>query len=57
LPGKTPCCPAVSSRLQKHIDHFTILIYCTPEVVLFAPDLHKDFIYGEGVAVALVTAL
>ena len=51
---KTPCCPAVSSRLQKHIDHFTVLIDRPPQIVLLAADLHKDFINEENISVALM---
>jgi hypothetical protein len=45
---------AVSSRLQKHIDHFTILVDRTPEIVLPTPDLHEDLIDKEGISVALM---
>ena len=45
---------SVSTRLQQHINHFTILIDCTPKIVLLALDLHRGFIYEEGVAIALV---
>ena len=51
---KTPCCPAVSSRLQKHIDHLTILVHRFPQIVLLAVDLHEDFINEEGVPIALM---
>jgi hypothetical protein len=47
-------CLSVSARLQKHIDHFTILIDRTPKIVLLALDLHKDFIYEEGIAITPV---
>ena len=49
-------CLSVSSHLQKHINHFSILIDRSPKIVLLAPDLHEDFIYEEGVAIASVTA-
>ncbi len=40
--------------LQKHIDHFTILIDSSPEVILLAVDLHKGFVDEESVAIASV---
>jgi hypothetical protein len=51
---KTPCCPAVSSRLQKHIDHLSILVHRSPQIVLLAVDLHEDFINEEGIPIALM---
>ena len=51
---QTRRCLSVSTRLQKYINHFTILIDRTPKVVLLALDLHKDFIYEEGITIALV---
>ncbi len=51
---KALCRLAVTPVLEKHIDHFTILIDRTPKIVLLALDLHKDFIYEEGIAIALV---
>jgi hypothetical protein len=41
-------CVPVSTRLQQHVDHFTVLIDRSPHIVLPTPDLHKDFIYVEG---------
>ena len=50
---KTPCCPAVSSCLKKHIDHCAVLIHRTPEIVLPPANLHEDLINEEGIATAL----
>ena len=47
-------CLSVSTRLQKNINHFTILIDRTPKIALLAPDLHKDFINEKGITIALV---
>ena len=42
----------ITLRLQIHINNLTILIDCSPQVVLFAIHLYKDFIDAEGVAIA-----
>jgi hypothetical protein len=53
MPGRctiTPC-------LQEYINHFSVLVYCTPKVVLLAINLHKNFIDEECVAIALMFSL
>ena len=49
-------CP-ITARLQKYINNVTVLVNGPPQIVLLAVYLHKDFIYVECVAVALMTAL
>ena len=44
----------IPSRLQKHIDRFTVLVHRTPQIVLLAADLHEGFINEEGISVALM---
>jgi hypothetical protein len=51
---KTFCSLAITPVLEKHVNHLTILIDCTPKIVLPALDLHKDLIDEEGIAIALV---
>jgi len=46
----------ISPRLQKNINHFTVLIDRTPEIVLLAPDLREDLVDEESVAIALLVA-
>jgi len=41
---ETLCCLGVSSGLQKHVHDFTILNDGSPEVVLFATNLHEHFV-------------
>jgi hypothetical protein len=40
--------------LKIHIDHFAILVYGSPQIVLLAIDFYEDFIDEEGVTVASV---
>ena len=54
---KTLCCLAITPPLKKHVNHLTILIDCTPKVVLLALDLHKYFIDEEGIAVTTMPML
>jgi len=54
-PEKTFCCGAISASLQIDIDHFSILIHSTPQVLLLAIDLHEDLIDVERIAVATVS--
>ena len=42
------------SGLKIHINQFTILVHCPPEIVLLAIDLHKDFIDEKGIAIPSV---
>ncbi len=45
---------AVPARLQKYIDHLTVLVNRSPQIVLFALNFHEYFIYIESVTIALV---
>ena len=48
------CCSAISARLSIDIDHFSILIHSTPQILLLAIDLHDDLIDVERIAVTTV---
>jgi hypothetical protein len=48
---------AVPTSLEKHINDFTILIDCSPKVMLLAIDLHEDFVDVKGIAVSSVLSL
>jgi hypothetical protein len=45
---------AIPARLQKYIDHLTVLINSSPQIVLFALNFHEYFIYIKSVTIALV---
>lgn len=47
---------SISAPLQEYINHLTVLIHRTPEIVLLALDLHEDLIDEEGVTESLVPA-
>jgi len=47
-------CSAVTSYLQVYINRLTVLIYCTPKVVLLAIDPSRYFIDVKNVAVSSV---
>jgi hypothetical protein len=47
----------ISLCLKIHINDLTILIHCTPEIMLLAVYLHEDFIDVECVAIALMLSL
>ena len=51
---ETLCCPSVPARLQKHIDHLSVLVNSSPQTVLFALNFHEYFIYIESVTIAPV---
>ena len=50
-------CSPISLCLEININHFAILIYCTPEVMLLAVDLYKNFIDEKCVTIATVLSL
>ena len=56
-PEKPLGCGSISSCLKIHINHFTILIHSSPKVMLFAIDLHEDFIDEKGIAVSTMISL
>jgi hypothetical protein len=40
--------------MQEYINHFTVLINCSPQVVPLPLDLHEDLISEESVTIALM---
>jgi len=42
--------------LNKYIDHLTVLIDGSPQLMLLAIDLHEDLVNEEGVTIASVLA-
>ncbi len=54
-PFKEPLCSSpISFGSEIHINDFTILIHRSPQVMLLAVDLYKDFIDEKSIAEALV---
>ena len=51
------CRCSISLSLEIHINQLTILIDRSPEIMLLAVDLYKDFVNVESVAVASVFSL
>ena len=49
------CCSAISARLSIDIDHFSILIHSTPQILLLAIDLHEDLVDEERIAITTVS--
>ena len=47
----------IPTRLNQDVDHVSVLIDCSPEVVLLAVDLHKDFIQMPDIAKATLSPL
>jgi len=47
-------CVSVPARLKKYIDHLSVLVNSSPQIVLFALNLHEYFIHIESVTIALV---
>ena len=47
----------ISLLLEIHIKNLAILIHSSPQVVLFAIDLHEDFVDVEGISVASMLTL
>ena len=45
---------AVPTSLQKYVNHLTVLVNSSPQIVLFALNLHEYFIYIESIVIALV---
>jgi hypothetical protein len=54
---ETLCSSAIPLCLHEHIHDLTILIHCSPRVMLLAVDLYKDFINEEGIAISSVLPL
>ena len=53
-PEETFCSSPVTFFLQIHVNHFSVLIYRSPEVMLLIVNLNEGFIDVERVAVASV---
>ena len=49
-------CLSISSVLKEYIDHFTILVYCSPQVMLFALNLDEHLIYEESITISLMSS-
>jgi hypothetical protein len=47
----------ITTRLEKHIDHFAILVNSPPQVLLLTTNLHKYFVDVECIAEPLMTTL
>jgi len=41
----------ISSSLKKYVNDFTILIYSSPEIMLFSSNPDKHFIYKKRIAI------
>jgi hypothetical protein len=54
---ETLCCCTISAFLKKHINNFTILINCSPEVMLLTINLDENFIDKEGIAIPTMFSL
>ncbi len=54
---KAPRSSAVPFSLKKYINHFAILVYCSPEIALFSSDFHEYLVDKQRVAETSVTAL
>jgi hypothetical protein len=47
-------CLAVASCLKINIDHFTVLVDRTPQILLLSPDLNEDFINEKCISITLM---
>ena len=50
-------CPIVRvliGDMEKYVNHFAVLVYGSPEIMLLAINFDEDFINEEGIAVAPV---
>ena len=56
-PEETLCGGSIPFGLKIHINYFTILVNCAPQVMLLAIDFDEHFIDIEGVSVAPMFAL
>ena len=56
-PEKTLRRPAVSTRLQKYIDNFAVLVDRSPKIMLLTIDFDENLINEESIAVPVVIAL
>ena len=53
-PEEPLCSCTITAGLEKYINHLTILVYGSPQVVLLTVDLHENFIDEEGITIASV---
>ncbi|MFT6056477.1 MAG: hypothetical protein ACJAS2_000752 [Pseudohongiellaceae bacterium] len=52
---KEPLCGlSISPLLQEYINHLTILINGSPQVMLLTMDRHEDFIIEERISISLM---
>jgi hypothetical protein len=49
------CC-AIALFLQIHVDDIAILVYCSPEIVLYALNLDEHFIEEKRIAESILAA-
>ena len=54
---KTLCCSTIALGLEKYINHFSILINCSPQIVLLLSYFHKYFINIESISETRVPTL
>lgn len=54
---ESPCCLAITTFLKIHIDNLSILINCSPEVMLFTVNLDEHFIDEKCIAIATMFPL
>ena len=52
---ETLSCCSIASRLKKHINHPTILVYSPPQILLFTRDPYKNLIKIECVSKPLMS--
>jgi len=52
---ETLCSRTVSTGLEKHINHLSILVDSPPQILLFTTNLHKYFVDVECVAKSLMS--
>lgn len=54
---ETPGGRAVTTRLEKHVDHLAVLINGAPQILLLPAYLHENFVDVESIAVPLMPTL
>jgi hypothetical protein len=53
-PEEALCRITIPFSLEIHIHHFNVLIYCSPEIVLFAAYLYEHLINEKCIAITLM---
>jgi len=56
-PEEALCSITISFSLEIHIHHLTVLINCSPQIVLLVPYFHEDIINEKSIAVTLMFTL